>query len=305
MSRWSPLPVTLRQLQYVLAVAEFGSFRRAAEACAVAQPSLSTQVAQLEAALGVTIFERLTRGVVVTAAGAPVLERARRTVLAADDLVTAAERVRDPESGTFNVGLIPTVAPYALPDIAPALRKRFPRAKFYWAEEKTRTLVERIEAGTLDAGLLAVDADMSHLAYVELGKDPFLLAVPPGHKLARADSPARLEHLEGETVLVLEDGHCLRDQALDVCHRAGADEASVRATSLSTLAQMVAGGTGITLLPRLAVATENRARSLVTRPFGPRGPSRTLAMAWRKTTPFEGTLRAIAETVRAALALGP
>jgi len=302
MSRWSPHPVTLRQLQYALAVAEFGSFRKAAEACAVAQPSLSTQIAQLESALGVTLFERLPRGVVVTEAGRAVLDRAQRTLLAADDLVAGAAAVRDPEAAMFHIGVIPTVAPYLLPDIAPALRARFPRARFFWTEEKTRAMVARIESGTLDAGLVAVDSELGDLDYVELGKDPFFLAVPPNHKLARTESPARLEHLEGETVLVLEDGHCFGDQALEVCRRAGADAASLRATSLSTLAQMVATGTGITLLPRIAISLENRARSLVTRPFGGRGPSRTLALAWRKTTPYEAPLKSIAKVMRETLA---
>ncbi|HEX4338464.1 MAG TPA: LysR substrate-binding domain-containing protein [Polyangiaceae bacterium] len=302
MPRWSPHPVTLRQLQYALAVAEFGNFRKAAEACAIAQPSLSSQIAQLESALGVQLFERLTRGVVVTDAGHAILERAQRLIVAADDLVATADRARDPDAGTLHIGVIPTVAPYLLPDIAPALRARFPRVRFFWEEEKTQTLVERLESGSLDAGILALESDMNELAYAELGRDAFFLAVPADHKLARTQSPARLEHLHGETVLVLADGHCFRDQALEVCHRAGADEASVRATSLSTLAQMVASGTGITLLPRIALATENRARSLVTRPFGARGPARTLVLAWRKTTPIAASLKGVAEVVRETIA---
>jgi len=301
MSRWSPHPLTLRQLQYALAVAEFGSFRKAAQACAIAQPSLSAQIAQLESTLGVVLFERLSRGVVVTAAGREVIERAERTLLAADDLVAAAERRRDPDAGTLHIGVIPTVAPYLLPEVVPLLRKRYPRLQLLWAEEKTTTLLARLEAGTLDAGIVALDQELGDLAHAELGRDPFLLAVPVGHELARGSAPAQLEHLEGEMVLVLDDGHCFRDQVLSVCQRAGADEASVRATSLSTLAQMVAGGIGITLLPRLAIATENRARSLVTRPFGPRGPSRTLALAWRRTSPAAAMLSAVAGVIRKAL----
>ncbi len=293
MSRWAPHPVTLRQLQYALAVAEFKSFRRAAEACAVAQPSLSAQIAQLESALGVVVFERGTRGVSVTKAGAVVLERARRTLLEADDLTTVAEGARDPLSGTLNIGVIPTVAPYLLPEISADLRKAFPRLKVIWAEEKTRTLVERIAAGELDAGLLAVESEVGDLESVEIGRDAFFLAVPQGHRLARGTQPARIDQLADETVLLLEDGHCFREQALAVCRRGGAEEASVRATSLSTLTQMVAGGMGVTLLPQIAIRTENRARSLVTRPFGARGPSRTLALAWRKTAPFDATLRAL------------
>jgi LysR family transcriptional regulator, hydrogen peroxide-inducible genes activator len=301
MARWSPHPVTLRQLQYATAVAKFGSFRKAAEACAIAQPSLSAQIAQLESALGVVLFERLPRGVTVTEAGRAVLERAEHTLRAADDLVASAESRRDPEGGTLRVGVIPTVAPYLLPEIMPRLRKRYPRMQFVWVEEKTAPLLARLQAGALDAGLMALDQELGELAHAELGRDPFLLAVPVGHRLARAEAPAQLDHLDGETVLLLDDGHCFRDQVLSVCQRAGADEASVRATSLSTLAQMVAGGAGITLLPRLAIATENRARSLVTRTFGPRGPSRTLVMVWRRTLPAAPTVSAIADLIRQAL----
>jgi LysR family hydrogen peroxide-inducible transcriptional activator len=239
--------------------------------------------------------------VTVTEAGRDLLARAERTLLAADELVASAEGRRDPEGGTLRVGVIPTVAPYLLPELMPLLRKRYPRLQFVWVEEKTAPLLARLEAGALDAGILALDEELGDLQHAELGRDPFLLAVPTGHRLARPGAPAQLEHLDGETVLLLDDGHCFRDQVLSVCQRAGADEASVRATSLSTLAQMVAGGAGITLLPRLAIATENRARGLVTRPFGPRGPSRTLGLVWRRTFPGAATVAAIAAVIRQAL----
>ena len=303
MSRWSPHPVTLRQLQYVLAVAELRSFRRAAEACAVAQPSLSTQIAQLESALGVRVFERLPRGVVVTDAGGPVIDRARRTLLEADDLVAIAESARDPLAGTLRIGVIPTIAPYLLPEVALVLRKKFPRLQLVWIEEKTHVLVERVASGDFAAGIVALESQLGDLETEPLGRDPFLLAVPAGHKLAMGSGAthARAAQLEGETVLLLDDGHCFREQAFAVCQRAGADEASVRATSLSTLAQMVAGGAGVTLLPAIAVSTENRARGLVMRSFGPRGPSRTLALAWRKTSPSREALGAIAATMRSVV----
>lgn len=267
----------------------------------MAQPSLSAQVSQLESALGVAIFERLPRGVAITKAGAAILERAKRTLLDADDLLATAERSRDPLSGTLNLGVIPTVAPYLLPEISTQLRERFPRLRLLWSEEKTRGLVERIQAGELDAGIIAVESDIGELDYVALARDAFFLAVPEDHRLARSTQPVRIDQLEDETVLLLEDGHCFRDQALEVCRRGGADEAGLRATSLSTLTQMVAGGMGITLLPQIAIRTENRARSLVTRPFGPRGPSRTLALAWRKTAPFADTLKPLAEAIRGIL----
>lgn len=304
MRRWAPHPVTLRQLQYALAIAEHGTFRKAAEACAIAQPSLSAQVAQLEDALGVRLFERLPRGVVVTEAGAAILDRARRTILEADDLVSTAARTRDPLSGTLRVGVIPTVAPYLLPDIATTMRSGYPALKLIWSEEKTRDLVARVLSGELDAGILALESDLADLETAMLGRDAFFLAVPSSHKLAKPThkgAPAKLDDLEGETVLLLDDGHCFRDQALAICTRIGAEEASMRATSMSTLTQMVAGGVGITLLPQIALATENRARSLVVRPFGPRGPARTLVLAWRKTSAVAPSLRAVAITMRSAI----
>jgi LysR family hydrogen peroxide-inducible transcriptional activator len=302
MTRWSPHPFTLRQLQYALAVAEQRSFRRAAELCAVAQPSLSLQVAQLESALGVILFERLPRTVMVTEAGAALLERARRILVAADDLVGAAEGARDPLAGTLRIGLIPTVAPYLLPSLAPLLRGRFPRLTFLWREDKTRVLVERIGAGELEAAVVAAESDLGELAAAPLARDPFVLALPAGHPLGKARGPASPRELDGQTVLLLDDGHCFRDQALAVCARVGAEEASMRATSLSTLAQMVAGGAGITLLPALAVDTENRARGLFTRPFGARGPARNLVLVWRKTAPCAPALEALVAPLREVLA---
>ncbi len=301
MTRFAPHPATLRQLQYVLAVAEHRSFRRAAEACAVSQPSLSSQVALLEEALGVPLFERLPRDVVVTRAGAELIERARRVVREADDLVAAALGTRDPLAGTLRIGVIPTVAPYLLPGAAPPLHRAYPRLTLLWVEEKTETLLRQVEAGELDAAILAVESELGNLAHAPLGRDPFVLTVPKGHALAKSQAPARVEDLEGHAVLLLDDGHCFRDQALAVCQRAAAPEASVRATSLSTLAQMVAGGAGITLLPKLALATENRARSLVARPFGPRGPSRHLVLAWRPSSAVVPALEAVAASLRASV----
>lgn len=298
MTRWSPPPFTLRQLQYALAVAAHHSFRKAAEVCAVSQPALSEQIGQLESALGLRLFERLSAGVVVTAAGASVLERAQRTLLDADDLTATADRAKDPFSGTLRIGVIPSVAPYLLPEAAPVLRKKFPRLQLVWVEEKTHLLVERIGAGALEAAIVALESGLGDLETEALGRDPFLLALPAGHRLCKGAAPARLEDLDGETVLLLEDGHCFRDQALAVCRRAGAEEASVRATSLSTLAQMVAGGAGITLLPRLALRQENRAGALVTRAFGVRGPARTLVLAFRPTAPQAAATRALAEVLR-------
>ena len=298
--RPAPYPVTLRQLQYLVAVAEARSFRRAAEACRVSQPSLSAQVAEAERALGVRLFERDRRRVLVTAAGEALLSRARRVLIEADDLLEAARSGADPLAGTLRIGVIPTVGPYLLPRAAPALREALPGLQIVWEEDKTSALVRRVAAGELDAALLAREAELGDLVQAELARDPFVLAAPPGHPLARGGEPLRPKALEGERVLLLDDGHCLRDQALAVCSRAHAEELGFRATSLSTLVQMVASGAGVTLLPRIAVETEASRAGLRTRPFAEPAPGRTLVLAWRRGGATEPALRAVAAVVARA-----
>ncbi|WP_437813971.1 LysR substrate-binding domain-containing protein [Sorangium sp. So ce1078] len=298
--RWSPHPLTLRQLQYALAVAEHRSFRRAAAACRVAQPSLSAQVAQLEEALGVNLFERDRRRVLVTSAGAPLLERMRRIVAEADDLVDAAVRARDPFAGTMRIGVIPTVAPYLLPEVAPALRAAYPALSVVWVEDKTRVLRDLLATGEIDAAIVASESDLGDVELAPLGQDAFVLAAPAGHPLSKPKRLARMEELAAAKVLLLDDGHCFRDQALSLCQRVGADEASVRATSLSTLVQMVAGGDSVTLLPALAISIENRSGALSLRRFAPRAPYRTLALAFRRGSPIESALQHVAATLRDA-----
>jgi len=298
--RLAPHPFTLRQLQYVAAVAELASFRKAAEAVRVAQPSLSAQIAQVEDQLGVRLFDRDRRRVLLTAAGQAFLARARRILLEADELVDAARSLGDPLAGPLRLGVIPTVGPYLLPEIAPALRTRYPRLSFLWTEEKTATLVERLGKAELDGALLALEAEVGDLPRVVLGKDPFVFAAPPGHPLSAPGRPLDPSDLDGERVLFLDDGHCFRDQALAFCSRAGAEEAGYRATSLATLVQMAAGGAGVTLLPSVAVPVENRRHALTVRPFGTRAPYRTLALVWRKGAAVEPALRAVGETLREA-----
>lgn len=289
----APHPVTLRQLQYVVAVAAKKSFRKAAEACRVAQPSLSAQVAQVEELLGVQLFERDQRHVALTPAGEVLVARAQALLQAADALVESARSLGDPLAGTLRVGVIPTVGPYLLPELAPLLRERLPRLSFVWVEEKTHVLLGRLAAGELDAALLADTDELGDLPGVVLGKDPFVLAAAPSHPLAQDRSPVLAESLDGEPLLLLDDGHCFRQQVLSYCSRLGAEEAGYRATSLATLVQMTAGGAGVTLLPRLAVAVENRRDALVLRPFAERAPSRTLRLVWRRASAFDEALRAV------------
>ena len=292
--------LTLRQLEYAVAVADERHFRRAAERCHVSQPALSAQVAALEGALGVRLFERDRRGVRLTAAGEEVVGRARRVLLESGDLVTAATAHRDPLAGRLRIGVIPTIAPYLLPQVAPGLRVAFPRATFVWSEDKTEVLLEQLRRGELDAALLAHVPGVEAFAQARLGEDRFVLAMPAGHELAHGDHPVEPRELRGSSVLLLDDGHCFRDQALEVCARAGTRELGYRATSLPTLVQMVSGGAGITLLPEIAVPTEAARAELAIRPFAPREPARTIVLAWRKSSPLGPAMNRIADELRAS-----
>jgi len=298
--RFGALPVTLRQLQYACAVAEEKSFRKAAERCHVSQPTLSAQVAELERVLDVALFERGSRGVRTTRAGEELVARARQVLLAADSFLETAARHVDPLAGTLRVGVIPTVGPYLLPDLDPALRRAFPGLELRWTEDKTDALVRMIQDGTLDAAVLALESEIGDLEHAPVGVDPFVLAAPPGHALARGKPAVGVDALASQHVLLLDDGHCFRDQALDLCTRAGAEEQGFRATSLSTLVQMTAGGEAVTILPRMAVEVENRRAGLVVRPFQAPGPSRTLVLAWRKASPLGAAFVSLAEAARRA-----
>ena len=303
MSLWGTLPYSLRQLQYVVAVAELGGFRRAAETCGVAQPSMSAQIAQVEQAIGVQIFERSARGVRVTAAGARVIDRARAVLLAARDLADTARQHSNPLQGTVRIGVIPTVCPYLLPDVTPALQRSLPGLQIVWSEDKTRTLMREVEEGGLDAALVALDARVAAMEHVVIGVDEFVLAGATDNALVRTRRRADPRVLDGETLLLLEDGHCFRDQALALCDGAGAREGELRATGLSTLVQMVAVGGGVTLLPSLALAVENRRGQLRVRRFIAPAPSRTLVLAWRKGAARRQALEVAGAALRMAAPL--
>jgi LysR family hydrogen peroxide-inducible transcriptional activator len=300
MSETRPLPYTLRQLQYAIAVYETLNFGRAALRCHVSQPSLSAQVAELEEALGVPLFERNRRRVLPTAAGREVLERARRVLLEADDLALAAQRLGDPLAGTLRLGVIPTLSPYLLPLVAPALRRTHPKLATAWVEDKTEILIRTLDAGDLDGALLALEAELGDVEREVVGRDHFVLATPPGHPLGAVTKPATNADLRDENVLLLDEGHCLREQALAVCTRAKASELEFRATSLPTLVQMVSAGAGVTLLPELSLATEARRGRLKVRPFVEPRPYRTVALVWRRRSPLGAALKKVAETIRCA-----
>jgi LysR family transcriptional regulator, hydrogen peroxide-inducible genes activator len=285
--------LSLRQLQYVVAVADTLGFHRAAERCHVSQPTLSAQIQQLEAVLGVRLFERDRRRVLVTSAGEEIVRRARRALVEVEDILGAATRARDPFASTFRVGVIPTIAPYLLPEIAPKVTARYPKLKLIFREEKTEDVVADLDRGAIDVGLVALEANLGEHASAVVGTDPFVVALPLGHPLAKKRRVA-LDDLEDETVLLLDDGHCLREQALSLCSRVGAVEAEFRATSLATLVQMVSSGTAVTLLPALSVDVENRRGQIEVRPLAAPAPYRTIALVWRPRSPLGEAFKAIA-----------
>jgi LysR family hydrogen peroxide-inducible transcriptional activator len=289
--------LSLRQLEYVVAVAETAGFHRAAERCNVSQPTLSAQIAQVESVLGVRLFERARTGVLVTPQGQVIVDRARRVLREMGDLLAAAARANDPFAGTFRLGVIPTVAPYLLPEVMPALGRRYPRLQIVLREERTDEVTRDLRQATLDLGLLALEADLGEHEAHEVLKDPFVVAMPLGHPLAKKKRIA-IADLEKEPVLLLDDGHCFRTQALALCSKAGVRETDFRATSLATLVQMVSAGNGITLLPKLAVDVENRRGQIEIRPFVPPAPSRTIALIWRPSSPFGPAFHALGDTLK-------
>lgn len=297
-------PVSLRQLQYLVAVADTRSFRRAADACHVAQPSLSAQVALAEELLGLQVFERDRRGVRITSAGEALVRQARQVLLAASDLRDLALQYSDPFRGTLRLGVIPTVGPYLLPELTPALARTFPDLTLQWTEERTSALVRQLNDGALDGAILALEADIGQCEYALLGRDPFVLAASPAHPLMKSRKPAALQELNGASLLLLDEGHCFRDQVAGLCTQTGAKTTSFRATSLSTLVQMASAGTGVTLLPSLAVPVENRRSQLRVRAFTPPGPGRTLVLAWRQEAALRPALSRVADTMRTAFARG-
>ena len=291
--------MNLRDLKYLIALADHRHFGRAAAASFVSQPTLSTQIRKLEEELGVSLVERAPRRVMLTPIGRDIAERARKVIADVEQMTEVARRSQDPEAGTVRLGLFPTLAPYLLPHVLPDLRRRFPRLELLLVEEKTDAILARLRDGRLDAALLALPVHDEQLQVEFLFDEPFLLAVPQHHVLARHASLA-LHDLDDQHLLLLEEGHCLRDQALDVCRMAGADERDgFRATSLETLRQMVASGVGITLLPMLAVQPPVPVSTgIALLPFRGDAPHRSIAMVWRRSSAMAGFLQQLAAELR-------
>ncbi len=290
--------LSLRQLEYAVAVADHRSFRKAATACAVSQPGLSAQIAALEHSLGVQLFERDRRQVLITPAGAEVVSRARVALDAARAVVETAQGASEPLTGRLRLGVIPTIAPYLLPSVLPTVRARFPKLQLILREERTAQVLAQLDDGRLDAGILALPVP-GDLAAVTLYREDFLLAAPRGHALTRR-ATVREGDLAAQPILLLEDGHCLRDQALAVCHGAGANEHSeLRTTSLPTLVQMVASGLGVTLLPELAAhVLAGRGSGLELARFVGTPPGRDVGLVWRMSSARGRELAMLAELLR-------
>lgn len=291
----------LKDLRYLVAVAEERHFGRAARKSCVSQPTLSAQLRKLEDYLGVRLIERQPRRVALTDAGEKVVARARRILQDSDEIVSMARHASDPLTGTLKIAFIPTIGPYLLPRVAPRLRKALPRLKLLLFEHQTAVLLERLHAGAIDLGILALPVELGGLESRVLFEEPFSVALNPGHPLSdkKALRPA---DLDGETLLLLEDGHCLRDQALEVCARVNVHESSdYRATSLETLRQMVAAGHGITLLPEMALhGPYDDARSLIVRPFAKPVPRRHIGAVWRRSSTRLPAIQAVCDTIAGA-----
>ncbi len=295
----------LRDLEYLLALEEERHFARAAARCFVSQPTLSGQLKKLEESLGVMLVERSSRQVVMTEAGRAVAAQARKVLAEAREIKGIAESFHDPMAGELQLGLIPTVAPYLLPLIMPPLHRTFPHLKLWLHEQQTHVLMERLRNAELDLLILALPVPTHDFIEVDLFSEPFQLAVPGNDPLA-GQGKARLSDLNQREVMLLEEGHCLREHALDVCFRAGANEyGAFHATSLETLRHMVGEGMGITLIPELAVprrATKNDAVRYL--PFAEPVPSRRIGMLYRSGSYRSETFSRIADAVH-QVAAGP
>ncbi len=274
--------MNLRDLQYLVAVAELQHFGKAAEACHTSQPTLSIQIKKLEEYLGVQLLERSNKHVMLTTVGEAVVARARAILHEAEQIKQIALSAKDPFTGTLTLGAFPTLAPYVFPLFVPVLRQNLPTLELMLVEEKTEQLLEQLYDGNLDAALIALPVEHSQLEAQELFHEPFWLALSADHPLAKLPE-IPLEKLADQHILLLDEGHCLRDQSLSLCNRIGKGESNrYRATSLETLRNMIAAGNGMTFMPQLAVQESSEAIRYIR--FAPPAPGRTIALVYRKSS---------------------
>ena len=274
--------MNLRDLEYLVAIADLRSFGAAARRCFVSQPTLSGQIKKLETALGVRLFERTHKQVMPTETGQAVAAAARRVLREAEGIRDIAASSLDPFSGRFRLGAFPTLSTYVFPELVRRLPQAMPKLRLILVEEKTSALLAQLHSGELDAALVALPITDARLASRQLFQDPFLLAVPRAHPLAKLKRVG-MKELSRYSLLLLDEGHCLRDQALELCQLGGIpEEPDFRATSLETLRQMVKAGTGITLMPAIAARRDEAGIRYI--PFIPPAPSRRIGLIWRKTS---------------------
>jgi LysR family transcriptional regulator, hydrogen peroxide-inducible genes activator len=290
----------LKDLQYLVALADEKHFGRAAQRSFVSQPTLSAQLKKLEDYLGVQLIERNPKQVTLTEAGEQIVARARRIIEASDEVVTLARAHRDPLAGKLRLALLPTIGPYLLPRVSREIRKALPRLELRLYEYQTAQMLEKLHGGQIDLGILALPVDLEGLESRRLYDEAFTVALPEHHRLTKKTS-LKAEDLKDEPLLLLEDGHCLRDQALEVCSGVGMQEKQdFRATSLETLRQMVATGAGVTLLPELASrGAYGSARGVVLRPFAKPAPVRRIGAVWRKSTVRKQAIEAVCKVIEA------
>lgn len=298
--------MTLQELRYLVALADKGHFVRAADACHVGQPTLSTQIKKLEDYLGVTLFERNKHHVRPTPTGERIIECARRALDVIEEIRDLAKQDHDPMQGPLRLGVIPTLGPYLIPYLLPAIRASLPQLHLFLREDLTINLLERLRQGGLDALLLALPVRGDDLDVMELFNEPFVMALPREHALCTRSQLSEID-LIGENVLLLEEGHCMREQALSICGTTPSDQREeLKATSIETLRQMVAAGVGCTLLPQLAAVpgVGSIANGMVQiRPFAAPAPTRQIGLAWRHRYPREATVRGLGELIQAHLPL--
>ena len=298
--------MNLRDLRYVISVAELGHFGRAAMACNVSQPTLSGQILKLEEELGITIFERVGKQVRVTPVGEQILVNARRSVAAANDIVTAARASRDPLAGAIRLGVIPTLAPYLMPFVLPRAAVDLPNAPLMLVEDLTGNLLPPLADGRIDAALIATDPGTDRLAEIDLFEESFWLAMPVDDPLAKL-TEIDLTTIAPAQLLLLTDGHCLRDQALDLCAHQGSESslagsADVRAASLETLVHLTAAKYGLTLAPRLAMANWAGLKDQIAfRPIKGDKACRKVRLVFRRDMPRRKAMETFADVVRASL----
>ena len=296
--------MTLRELRYLIALADRAHFGRAAEDCHISQPTLSTQIRKLEEYLGVALIERNAKSVSLTPIGEEVVRSARQIVTQADALLAATRVPRGPLEGRLSIGIIPTLGPYFLPSFIPLTKSRFPRLQLAVHEDLTQHLLERLRNYQIDAALLALPLENHDLEFVPLFDEPFWFACAPQHPLAQAEWVAEAD-LSEETLLLLADGHCLRGQALAACGRQAEPDDDFRAVSLETICQLVAAGLGCTLLPALAARRPMWPKPpLSIRPMRSNNDSRRIGLVWRRGYPKAHELEMLANLVRQNLPEG-